>query len=157
MPDTFLRCRPPTAGWRGGESPAADIGGQREAPAADGAAAFRCARHAFSAAIVPPMSGISRTPGQRLANPAGHLAARPDRDPRRQLPAQRREPVARLPHGKAAGKRQRDDMRLVRERRAPDVLDRRLRAERNALRAFRHEQRLDHQQAEAVLLARETS
>jgi hypothetical protein len=38
---------------------------------------------------------------------------------------------------------------------ATNVLERRLHAQRNALRALGHEQRFDHQQADAVLLARE--
>jgi hypothetical protein len=61
--------------------------------------------------------------------------------------------IARLAQRKRGRKRHRDNMDFVRKRRAHNVISGDLRSERNALRAFGHRQRLDHQQAEAMLLS----
>src|SRR5512147_223008 len=90
---------------------------------------------------------------KRAPHAARHVAARPQRDGRRQLPAQRGQSVARLPYGEGARERYGDDVDTIRERRAANVLERGLHAERDALHPFGHEERLDHQQTEPVLLA----
>ena len=93
--------------------------------------------------------GQQHDAGQRLAHAPRHLAAGPQRDRRRQVPAQRspglRSPGAAETPPRTTARRCRPACAM---RGAPDVVERRLRAERNALRAFGHQQRLDHQQAE---------
>ena len=96
--------------------------------------------------------GDQHDAGHRLAHTAGHFATGPHRHLGRQLPTQRGEAVDGLAQRERAGEREGEDVHLVGDRRAADVLERRLRAERDALHALGNEQRLHHQQADAVLL-----
>ena len=82
--------------------------------------------------------------GEMLAQPPRHLAAGPQRHRGRQLAAQRGERVANLTQRESHRERQRDHLNLVRERRLPDILEGRLRSKRNAIGAFRRQERLDH-------------
>ena len=76
-----------------------------------------------------PIASRDRGSGARRAATCAADASfrrRPTARSSRQLPAQRREPVARLAHRKGGRKRQRHHVDLVRERGAADVFDRRL-------------------------------
>src|SRR6266568_8790840 len=89
-----------------------------------------------------------------LAQAARHFAARPQSYRRRQLAAQRSQRVADLTQGESHRERERHYVNLVGKRRPPDILERRLGAKRNAIGALRRKECLDHQQTNAMLLAR---